>query len=165
MKTICGLVFILVLAVCRPGISNAASEPAGAQKTLISTGTVSAAPVAQKQAPKQKTVPPAAQKNIKKAAPAEEEGEGAVMIDSRSDEDRSDRFNDNEAKADAETDEMIVPGGMPASYGQLKGAFNDGGRSLLVFENEDGLMAFVQVFFGKNEVTWKLVSKISRSAD
>ncbi|OGS06460.1 MAG: hypothetical protein A2270_07175 [Elusimicrobia bacterium RIFOXYA12_FULL_51_18] len=165
MKNIYGLVFILVLAVFRPAISNAASEPAGAQKILISTGTASAAPAAQKQAPKQKAVPPAARKNIQKAAPAEEEGEGAVMIDSRSDDDRSGRFDDNEAKADAETEEVNVPGGMPSSYGQLKGAFNDGGRSLLVFENEDGLMALVQIFLGKSEVTWKLVSKIPRSAD
>ena len=54
---------------------------------------------------------------------------------------------------------------MPASYGQLKGTLSDGGRSLLVFESDDGTISFVQIFTGKNAVSWKLVSRIYRSAD
>jgi hypothetical protein len=181
MKIACSLVFIL--AFC---------APAGAQQVTASTGAVIAAPAphkrtsrkkaapvpgeAQKAAPAsgqaqaaaaapaqaQKAAVPAVQKAVQKAPPAEEEEPGAVMIDPRSDEDRSGRFTDNNAGGEAETEEAAAPGGMPVSYGQLKGSLNDAGRSLLVFENEDGEIAFVQVFIGKKAVTWKLISTIRR---
>ena len=61
--------------------------------------------------------------------------------------------------------EIAVPGGIPASYGQLKGAINDSGRSLLTFESDDGTISFVQIFVGKSAVSWKLISRIYRSAD
>ncbi len=130
---------------------NAATAPAQAQN----------ASPAQQPAPKASA--PAVQKAVQKAPPAEEEEPGAVMIDPRSDEDRSGRFTDNEARGEAETEEPAAPNGMPAAYGPLKGALNDAGRSLLVFENEDGEISFVQVFIGKSAVTWKLISRIPRA--
>ena len=166
MKILCGFIFILVLSVCRPGASYAASAQTAAapaaQHISASTAAVSAAQAPQKQQQKPKAAPA-----VKKAAPSEEEGEGAVMIDSKSDEDRSGRFS---AKADADdtdnvAEETPVPGGLPSSYGQLKGVMNEAGKNLLVFESDDGAITFVQVFVGKNSVSWKLVSKIVRSPD
>ncbi|MBI4803501.1 MAG: hypothetical protein HY796_13355 [Elusimicrobia bacterium] len=110
--------------------------------------------------------PPQPQKKEPANAGAEQEGdEGSVMIDSRADEDYAERPKYAKPRYLIETEESNAPDGMPASYGQLKGAFNDGGRSILVFENEEGVMAFVQVFVGKNAVSWKLISRIRRSGD
>ena len=177
MNIVCSLV--LVLAFC---------AQAGAQQVPVSTGTKIAESAPKKRAPGKKAAPvpvkvqtaatvpgqaaaaapaqarkaaaPAARKPVKKAPPPEEEEPGAVMIDTRSDEDRSGRFTDSGAGGEA--GEPAAPGGMPVSYGQLKGSLNDAGRSLLVFENADGEIAFVQVFVGKNAVTWKLISTIRR---
>ncbi len=164
MKTALSLAFILFLAA-----------PAGAQEEAVSTGTVTAVHPHVRQSLKRKAV--SAQKESNKSAPvvlqtekkepargAQSEEEGAVMIDARGDEDYSGRFSDNEP-AVAEPEDPVVPGGMPASYGQLKGTLNDGGRNLLVFENEEGSISFVQIFAGKSAVSWKLVSRIYRSAD
>jgi hypothetical protein len=97
---------------------------------------------------------------------ADQSGEdGGVMIDARSDEAYSGRVPDNEPAAAEDTETPAVPGGLPVSYGQLKGTLNDGGRSLLVFENDNGTISFVQITAGKNTVSWKLVSRIHRSAD
>lgn len=172
MKIACSLVFIL--AFC---------AQAGAQQVTASTGAVTASPAPKKRAPRKKAAPapiqvqtaapapgkvqqaaaPAAPKTVKQAPPVEEEEPGAVMIDPRSDEDRSDRFTDSNAGAQADTEEAPAPNGMPVSYGQLKGSLSDAGRSLLVFEGEEGEISFVQVFIGKSAVTWKLISKIPRS--
>lgn len=184
MKIACSLAFIL--AVC---------AQAGAQQVPASTGTVIAAPAPKKRAPKKQAAPapvqvqaaapapgqgqpaaaapvpakgvaaPAAPKAVKKAPPAEEEEPGAVMIDIRSDEDRSGRLAGSDAREEAGTTAADVPGGMPAAYGRLKGSLNDAGRSLLVFENEAGEITFIQVFIGKSAVTWKLISNISRTSD
>ncbi|MEI7481680.1 MAG: hypothetical protein WCK75_04940 [Elusimicrobiota bacterium] len=164
MKTVLSLAFVLFLAA-----------PACGQDETISTGTVTAVQSRAKQASKRKAV--SVQKEYGKSAPigikteknepargAQSEEEGAVIIDTRGDEDYVGRFSDNEPST-AEPEEPVVPGGMPASYGQLKGTLNDGGRNLLVFENEEGSVSFVQIFMGKAAVSWKLISRIYRSAD
>ena len=152
MKIACSLV--LILAFC---------AQADAQQVPVSTGTVTAAPAPKKRTPRKKAAPaPAVQKAAQKAPPVEEEEPGAVMIDPRPDEDRSGRFTGGGAGGEADTEEMIAPGGMPASYGPLKGSLSDAGRSLLVFENEEGDISFVQVFIGKSAVTWKLISTVRR---
>ena len=163
MKIAYSLVFIL--AFC---------AQAGAQQVPVSTGTVTAAPAPKKRAPRkkaavapapaqaQKAAAPEAPKTVKKAPPVEEEEPGAVLIDPRSDEDRSGRFTANNAGAEADTEEANAPNGIPASYGQLKGTLNDAGRSLLIFENADGEITFVQVFIGKSAVSWRTISNIRR---
>jgi hypothetical protein len=104
------------------------------------------------------TVRPA-QKKSAEAYQAEEEG--SVMIDAKAEEDVRSRASDNEPEAE----EAKVAGGIPVSYGQLKGTLNEGGKGFLVFENEDGVISLVQIITGKDTVSWKLVSKIPRSAD
>jgi len=164
MKTVISLAFVLFLVA-----------PACAQDEAVSTGTLTAVQPQVKKASKRKAV--SAQKEYGKSAlvgiqtekkeparGAQSEEEGAVMIDARGDEDYAGRFSDNEP-ATAEPEDPVVPGGMPASYGQLKGTLNDGGRNLLVFENEEGSISFVQIFAGKAAVSWKLISRIYRSAD
>ena len=142
------------------------TAPAGAQQVAASTVTVTGVQSPAKQPSGRKTAAAQNQAGKKELSRGDQfEEEGAVMIDDRNDEDYSGRFADNESAAAAEPEERAVPGGMPASYGQLKGTLNDGGRSLLVFENEDGTISFVQIFAGKNAVSWKLVSRIYRSAD
>jgi len=153
--TVCllSLTFVLYLAA-----------PAGAQQTVTSTATVNSLQSLSRQP--QKRRPAQAQTERKSLAKAEQgEDEGAVMIDDKSDEDSTGSFSDNESAAPEEREAPSVRGGLPSSYGQLKGTLNDGGRNLLVFENEDGVISFVQIFAGKNAVTWKLVSRIYRSAD
>lgn len=143
------------------------AAPAGAQQAAISTGTVTAVQPPAKQDQKRKAVPARAQTEKKEPASGDQyEQEGAVIIDAGSDEDSSARVSDNQPAAAAEPEDTAGrPRRIPASYGQLKGTLNDGGRSLLVFENESGGISFVQIGVGKNSVTWRLVSKISRSAD
>jgi hypothetical protein len=95
------------------------------------------------------------------ARQAEAEDEGTVLIDSKGETEDAGRYAPGSEQAQAD-----VPGGIPSSYGQCKGVINDAGRSVLVFENsEDGAVVFVQIFFGKGGVSWKLVDKIGRSAD
>jgi len=150
------------------------AAPALAQLEAAPAGTVAPVQPTAKQAGKRKAVP--ALKENKKTAPAQtekkepakgdqSEEEGSVIIDARSDEDYAERFSDSEPAAAAEPVEIAVPGGIPASYGQLKGAINDSGRSLLTFESDDGTISFVQIFVGKSAVSWKLISRIYRSAD
>ncbi len=142
------------------------AAPVGAQEAGVSTGTVTSVRSPSKQALKRKAAQARVQAGKKEPAKGDQsEEEGAVMIDAKSDEDYSGRFSDNEPAAAAGPEEPAVPGGMPASYGQLKGTLNDGGRNLLIFENEDGIISFVQIFAGKNAVSWKLVSRIYRSPD
>ncbi|HAT71221.1 MAG TPA: hypothetical protein DCS63_00195 [Elusimicrobia bacterium] len=94
----------------------------------------------------------------------EDAEESGVMIDSKSDAEETGRFAAAGSREEAE--EPAVAGGLPSSYGQLKGVMNDAGRSLLVFESpDDGSITFVQVTAGKNNVVWKLVDRIPRSLD
>ena len=101
---------------------------------------------------------------VKAAAARQEQDaeESVVMIDSKGEDTDSVQANDYRA----EQEERAVPGGLPSSYGQCKGVMVDAGRNLLVFENlEDGTISFVQVIMGKGSVSWRLVSRIPRSAD
>lgn len=143
------------------------AAPALAQQVTASTGTLTAVQPHFRQNLKRKAAPAGDKTILKESVKSEQpEDEGAVMVDARGDDDLSGRFSEAESAADAEEPEgPAVPGGMPASYGQLKGALNDGGRSLLIFENEGGVISFVQIFAGKSAVTWKLVSRIFRSGD
>lgn len=86
------------------------------------------------------------------------------MIDSRPGEAEAGEEPESRVRPQAE-DEALVPGGLPVSYGLLKGTLNEGGRSILVFENEDGTITFVQVMIGKNSVNWKMIARIRRSMD
>ena len=154
------------IAVCSISLvfMLSASASAGAQETATSTGTVNYSQTLSRQ--NQKRRPAQAQTERKSPARGEQaEEEGAVMIDDKTDEESSGSFSDNEPGAPEEREAPSVRGGLPASYGQLKGTLNDGGLNLLVFENEDGVISFVQLFAGKSSVTWKLLSRIYRSAD
>jgi hypothetical protein len=130
-----------------------------------------AAPAASPAKPASKRLAAAAEEKrvirpVKREPAADQpEEEGSVMIDDRAEGEPRGRFSDNEAGTEAETGETNTPGGMPASYGQLKGTLSEGGKNFLIFENEDGALSFVQVFAGRNSVSWKLVSRIPRSAD
>ncbi|MFA6433474.1 MAG: hypothetical protein WCW52_02130 [Elusimicrobiales bacterium] len=152
MKSALSLVFFMLLAT-----------PVCAQPAEISTGTAAGVQPPAKRVPKRKAVP--APKAAEPAAGVQPEEEGAVMIDARSDENDPGRFSDDDPSEPPETARPAVPDGIPSSYGQIKGAVNDGGRSLLIFENEEGAVSFVQIFAGKNAVSWKLLSRIYRSRD
>lgn len=52
---------------------------------------------------------------------------------------------------------------IPFSYGTFKGVFNDGQKSLLVFEDENGTISFIQIYFERNKIRWKLLYQIERS--
>jgi len=167
MKMLIVLPFLLALGLCLGVQQVKAGAPAPVQKTAPSAAK-SQAKNAQQALPAanedQKT--PQAQKTEAAQAGVEQEAdEGGVMIDSKSDEDSAARAEEARARSSAAAEDRSAPSGIPASYGQLKGAFNDGGRNLLIFENEEGVIAFVQIFVSKNEVTWKLISTIRRSAD
>lgn len=91
------------------------------------------------------------------------EEEGSVMIDQLSAGDSGGRVPpEEEAAAD---DDGSAAGGLPSSYGQVKGTLTDGARNLLVLESDDGVISFVQVLVGKNSAAWKLVARLPRGAD
>lgn len=98
-----------------------------------------------------------------RAAPeaVREEEEGQVLIDGASEED-SPRPPDTEEER--YEPEKKPAGGIPSSYGQLKGALSEGGKSFLVFEGDDGTIYMVEITAGKSGVSWKLASRIPRSA-
>ncbi|OGR68886.1 MAG: hypothetical protein A2081_04425 [Elusimicrobia bacterium GWC2_61_19] len=137
----------------------AAAKPADAKKTAARAKPAAAAAAPAKKSVRAETPKPA------EAKPAEQDAEeSVVMIDSRSEQEENGRFS--AAARDGEQEDPAVPGGMPSSYGQLKGVMNEAGRTLLVFESpDDGSIAFVQVTAGKTGVAWKLVGRIPRSQD
>ncbi|OGS12868.1 MAG: hypothetical protein A2234_06625 [Elusimicrobia bacterium RIFOXYA2_FULL_58_8] len=146
--------FAVALFAQAPGKKDSAPAPEAKQAVLVKAQ--SADEKSGKTAPARKTA--------KKQSEPEAE-EGTVMIDSKSDPDDAGRFVPQSEDSAGER-EADVPGGMPASYGQCKGVLNEGGRSILVFESsEDGAIYFVQLTVGKSGVSWKLLSRISRSAD
>ncbi len=170
------IVIIAALLACAAGAG--AQDQAGAAPAAKSAAAAPA-PAARKKAkavPKSPAKAPAAQAapagpaqpKPRPAQPAaakadQESDEAVVMIDSKADLDETGRF----AAAEGDQEEgPAAQGGLPSSYGQLKGALNEGGRSLLVFENpDDGALTFVQVSAGRNGVAWKLVDRIPRSGD
>jgi hypothetical protein len=137
--------------------------PKAAKAQAEKTAAVAAQPAAQ--APQAQ---PAAAKRPAAAAPkpAEQEPEeSVVMIDSKGDQEETGRFSAGSARGEQE-EAPAAPGGMPSSYGQLKGVMNEAGRTLLVLESpDDGTITFVQVIAGRNGVAWKLVDRIPRSMD
>ncbi|HOW88660.1 MAG TPA: hypothetical protein PL037_00135 [Elusimicrobiales bacterium] len=91
-----------------------------------------------------------------------EEEEGQVLIDGASEEDSPRTPDTEEEKYEPE---KKPAGGIPSSYGQLKGTLSEGEKSFLVFEGDDGTIYLVQITPGKSGASWKLASKIPRSAD
>lgn len=139
-----------VLAASGAPAQKPEAAPADAQKSAK-----------QQPAPAEEKKAPAPKKEVK---PAEPEEEGSVMIDSKAGDSESGEEPEYRGRPQAE-EEPVVPGGLPVSYGLLKGTLNEAGRNLLVFENEDGTITFVQVMVGKNAANWKLVARIGRSMD
>lgn len=143
-----------------PPAAAAARKPAAKPEPAKPAGKPAAAQPAAKAGPAAKAARPA------QAKPAAEEPEEAmVMIDSKSEPEETGRFS-AAAFSQEPDDAPAVPGGLPSSYGQLKGVMNDGGRTLLVLESpDDGAITFVQVTAGKSSVSWKLLDRIPRSLD
>ena len=162
---------IALLLTCGVSLYAQDSGPADKTKTAADGQKKNAQAQASKPAAVKtaKAAPPAEKKAVK-AAPAapsadkqadQDNEESVVMIDSKGEADDNGRFSAGEDR-----EERTVPGGLPSSYGQCKGVINEGGRSLLVFESpEDGTVSLIQVVAGKNNVAWKLVGRIPRSAD
>lgn len=139
-----------------------ASKRAAAQAKTGPAARPEAAAPAEPRAPAGNAGRPETSKPAAKINDADAE-ESGVMIDSRSDGEETGRFA---ASASREEREDPAAGGLPSSYGQLKGVMSDAGRSLLVFESpDDGSITFVQVTIGKNNAAWKLVDRIHRGAD
>lgn len=152
--------FAFVTAFCLGLGAVLARDSAPAQKAEASSaatrnnGEQPPAPADDKKAPAPK----------KEVKPAEPEEEGSVMIDSKAGD--AEAGEEPESRARPQSDEEApAPGGLPVSYGLLKGTLNEGGRSILVFENEDGTITFVQVTFGRSSAAWKMISRIRRSMD
>jgi hypothetical protein len=172
MKT---ALFALLLAAAAPAFAQGAAavpqdKPAAdtpQKKTPRAKARPAAATADAKTSPAPASQPAPAKKAVKQepVKPAEEPEESVVMIDSKAEPEETGRFSAAGYAADQD-EAPAVPGGMPASYGQLKGVMNDGGRSLLVLESpDDGAITFVQVTAGKAGVSWKLVDRIPRSLD
>lgn len=53
--------------------------------------------------------------------------------------------------------------GIPYSFGTFKGIFNLEGKSLLVFEGDDGTLSFIQIFRQGKSIKWKVYLQIRRS--
>jgi hypothetical protein len=150
------LTAVLVLAC-----AGALSAQAPADKKAPEKKPAAAAPAKPSTAPVAAPAKPEPAKPAPKAArPAEEPEESVVMIDDKAEPAEGGRF----AAEAAEPAEPVVPGGLPASYGQCKGVLNDAGRSILVFESpDDGEITFVQLTFGKAGVSWKRLDSIRRT--
>ncbi len=109
----------------------------------------------------QKPAPAAKSESAAKPVKAEEE-DGAVMIDGP-------EYSAPPAQAlreePAEADQSRDPNALPASLGDVKGAFTDAGRNILVLQGDDGAVNFVQVTFGRTGVSWKLAGSLYRSRE
>ena len=139
-------------------------------------------------APKRTAVSPAGTnkvpaKNSKSAAPAasrqnhaavkkeaaktteQDSEEGGVVIDSKSEDSEAETLSYPSKNNAEQPEEAAFASYIPASYGQLKGVLIEQGRNVMVFENDEGILSFVQVSVGKNSVTWKLLARVARSQD
>ncbi|HAH33019.1 MAG TPA: hypothetical protein DCL44_11970 [Elusimicrobia bacterium] len=113
-----------------------------------------------------KTQPPATPSRKEAAKAADQDSEEAgVLIDSKSEDTESETQPASYKAATERQDESAFASYLPASYGQLKGILDEQGRNVLVFENEDGVLSFVQVSVGKQSVVWKLLTRIGRSQE
>jgi len=107
---------------------------------------------------------PAAKKEMPKAAEQDSE-EAGVMIDSKSDDTEGEALSSSYATGTERQEDAAFASSIPASYGQMKGVLNEQGRNVLVFENEEGILSFVQVSLGRDLLTWKLLARVARSQD
>lgn len=142
----------------QPEAAAPAAKPARkpAREKQAAPAPAAARPEAAAPAAEQRKPAPKARRAAEKTRQEEEPGE--VLIDSRSGEDA-----DGGRAAVAAEEEAPAPNSLPASLGQLKGVLAEGGRSMLVFEGDDGAVSFVQVSFGRSGVSWKLVDRLARS--
>ncbi|MBI4655705.1 MAG: hypothetical protein HY746_03045 [Elusimicrobia bacterium] len=134
--------------------SGGPQKSVSAKKDAKAAGAAQASPAA---------VTPASGASVQEEGPAnapeaDSLEDGKVMVDDRA------SFAEEADKAPAVFDEDAARQ-MPASYGMIKGVFTDEGKNILVFENADGDMFFVQIFFTKKGVVWKLIDRISRVQD
>jgi hypothetical protein len=158
MNIIRGLIIIMALGAAA-GAQQPKNAPAPQAKPVDS---VSPDKLQAKQPPaardEKKQAPPVRKKT---AEAGEDEGEGSVMVDTKAEDD----ITDPSYEGGRDSGEANAAAGIPSSYGQLKGTLSESGRSLLVFENEDGVISFVQVVTGKATASWKLVSRLARNPD
>lgn len=170
MKMTLFLLLAAVLAVPALAQDKAAAEKppaaAAAKKPVSRPAQEKDAAKAAAARPQSRPAPAAKAARPAKAKPqAEEQEEAGVMIDSKAEPEETGRFS-AAAFSQEPDDTPAAPGGLPSSYGQLKGVMNDGGRTLLVLESpDDGAITFVQVTAGRNAVSWKLLDRIPRSLD
>jgi len=106
----------------------------------------------------------AAKKDQLKAAEQDDE-DTSVIIDSKSGDADSETLSSSASAAAEHQEETAFDSSIPASYGQFKGVMAEQGRNVLVFENEDGVLGFVQISVARNSVNWKLLARVSRSQD
>ena len=116
------------------------------------------------EASKKSQASPSAKKETAKAAEQDSE-EAGVMIDAKSEDTESEVFSSSYKTGTERQEEAAFASSIPASYGPMKGVLNEQGRNILVFENEDGILSFVQISVGKNSVSWKLLARVGRSQD
>jgi len=103
----------------------------------------------------------------KEAAKTQEQDgeETGVMIDSRSEDSEAETSPYSSKNSVDQAENAGFASSLPASYGPLKGVLNEQGRNVLVFENEDGILSFVQASVGKNSVSLKLLARVARSQE
>ncbi|HAF96428.1 MAG: hypothetical protein A2X34_08170 [Elusimicrobia bacterium GWC2_51_8] len=91
--------------------------------------------------------------------------EGGVVIDSKSEDSEVDTTPYSSKNSVDQSENAGFASYLPAAYGPLKGVLNEQGRNVLVFENEDGILSFVQASVGKNSVSLKLLARVARSQE
>ena len=134
------------------------AAPGKSTRGLIVVAQVPSAPDAAKK------YQSAAKKEAAKAAEQDSE-EAGVMIDSKSDDADSETPSSSSMAGTERQEDAAFASYLPASYGQMKGVLNEQNRNVLVFENEDGVLSFVQVSVEKKSVTWKLLARVGRSQE
>lgn len=84
-----------------------------------------------------------------------------VLVDNM----ESDSYDSYQESASLSENEQGIDytGQIPFYYGSIKGVLNDGGKNILVFEDENGVITFVQIYFGKNTVKWTVLARMKRN--
>ncbi|MCX5784753.1 MAG: hypothetical protein NTX59_03600 [Elusimicrobia bacterium] len=146
--------------------SKQAAVPAYAAPSQSTRGRIVVAqvPAAPDAAKKYQSSASAAKKEAAKAAEQDSE-EAGVMIDSKSEDTESDASPSSSMTGTERQEDVTFASYIPSSYGQMKGVLNEQGRSVLIFENEEGILSFVQVSVGKKSVAWKLLARVARSQE
>ncbi len=95
-----------------------------------------------------------------------------ATINSNSPTDRSDKALEDEEKSEVLIDSSIYSRqdneqsddeGIPYSFGIVRGVVNIDGKTIVVFESDDGTLSFIQVYKTQNSVKWKVYLQIRRS--